>query len=512
MQLEWQSGANAHLRFAEGTRKAEMATVLDSFTDLGAGVAIVGGGLVGCLLGIYLRKHGFSVTIYESRSDPRLHADTGRSINLILTSRGIATLMGASDAVAARVMAITVPVFGRTLHSVQGARAYQPYGPDRSYCNFSVSRWELNTVLMSAAEEAGCVIVFNHPLAHLDVSRGHLFFYLQDATTTQLYQKMVKCAHVFATDGGGSRCRQALKGLLGPQMQDKADPLRYGYKELTMARPPASAGMALDTLHIWPRGTHFMMALPNRDGSNTMTLYMPESGSHISFAALNTPAKIKAYFEEFYPDAVSLMPHFVDEYTRNPTGFLGTVFSAPWHFQDRLLLLGDAAHAITPFFGQGCNLGFEDVMVLDAVLRATKSRDMGVVFAEVYRQRKPDADAMAYMAIENFTEMMSKTASEKFLLEKAIEIELSNRFPEQYASRYMLVTHSLVPYHKCMQIGVLQQKILSELARDISDVSKLNFALAKRLIEQEIVPFLKRNKITAKDFNYTCKFYPKAKL
>ena len=489
--------------------------VCDSFVDLGPdGVAIVGAGLVGCLLGVYLRKHGFAVTIFESRPDPRLHADAGRSINLVLTSRGIAALMGASDAVAARVMGITVPVFGRTLHSAAGERTYQPYGPDRSYCNFSVSRWELNTVLMTAAEEAGCRLVFNHPLAHVDVPGGLLFFYLQDQATTQLFQKSVKCAHIFATDGGGSRCRQALKGLLRAQAQDRAEPLRYGYKELTMPRPSPEAGMALDTLHIWPRGTHFMMALPNRDGSNTMTLYMPETGGPVSFAALNTPAKVRSYFEQTYPDAVPLMPQMVEEFSRNPTGFLGTVFCAPWFFQDRLLLLGDAAHAITPFFGQGCNLGFEDVAVLDVVLRETSKgpRNMEQVFSKVYLLRKPDADAMGYMAIENFTEMMSKTASEKFLLEKAIEIELAKRFPQQYASRYVLVTHSLVPYHKCMQIGVLQQKILTELASSVTNVTQVDYAQAKRLIEAELGPFLKKNNIQAKDFNYTCKYYPKAKL
>jgi kynurenine 3-monooxygenase len=409
-----------------------------------------------------------------------------------------------------------VPVFGRTLHSATSEQTYQPYGPDRSYCNFSVSRWELNTVLMTAAEEAGCRIVFNHPLAHVDVPHGLLFFYLQDAPTTQLYQKTVKCAHIFATDGGGSRCRQALKGMLRVQAQDRAEPLRYGYKELSMPKPPASADMALDTLHIWPRGTHFMMALPNCDGSNTMTLYMPEAGGPVSFAAINTPAKVRAYFEETYPDAVPLMPHYEEEFLRNPTGFLGTVFCSPWSFQDRLLLLGDSAHAITPFFGQGCNMGFEDVSVLDAVLKefTTKGgkRDMEKVFSEVYQRRKPDADAMGNMAIDNFTEMMSKTASEKFLLEKAIEIELTKRFPQLYASRYVLVTHSLVPYHKCMQIGALQQKIVSLLAKDITKVEQVDYALAKRLIDAELTPYLKKNHIQAKDFNFTCKYYSKAKL
>lgn len=279
-----------------------------------------------------------------------------------------------------------------------------------------------------------------------------------------------------------------------------------------MPKPPASANMAHDALHIWPRGTHFMMALPNRDGSNTMTLYMPETGGPISFAAINSPAKAEAYFREYYPDAVPLMPHFVEEFCKNPTGFLGTVFCNPWHFEDKLLLLGDAAHAITPFFGQGCNLGFEDVLILDSILASQKKRDMKFVFAETYRLRKPDADAMGNMAIENFEEMMAKTASEKFLLEKAVEIEIAQRFPQIYASRYMLVTHSLVPYHKCYQIGAIQQQILSQLVENVSSIDKVDYALAKTLLQEKLVPFLKKNNIQAKDFNYTCKFYPKAKL
>ncbi len=286
-----------------------------------------------------------------------------------------------------------------------------------------------------------------------------------------------------------------------------------------MPKPPASANMALDALHIWPRGTHFMMALPNRDGSNTMTLYMPETGGPISFAAINSPAKAEAYFREYYPDAVALMPRFVEEYTKNPTGFLGTVFCNPWHFEDKLLLLGDASHAITPFFGQGCNLGFEDILVLDSVLashtNAKGVRDMKAVFAETYRLRKPDADAMGNMAIENFDEMMSKTASPKFLLEKAVEIEIAQRFPQIYASRYMLVTHSLVPYSKCYQIGAIQQEILSQLVQNILSAEQADYNLAKKLLDEKLVPFLKKNNIKAKDFNYTCKFYPqpnKAKL
>jgi kynurenine 3-monooxygenase len=480
---------------------------MSSRVDLGHNsVAIIGSGLVGCLLGLYLRRHGYEVSIFESRPDPRRNAEAGRSINLVLTSRGIAALTGLSDDLAQRVMAVTTPVFGRTLHSISSERAYQPYGPTAAYCNFSVSRWELNTVLLSAAGEAGCTLYFSHPLSHLDVKRGVLSFYLQDSASTQLYLKQVHARHIFAADGGGSRARQSLKAFLGESASDVALPLRYGYKELTMPAPSASAGMELKSLHIWPRGSHFMMGLANKDGSYTMTLYMPEKGP-LSFESINTPEKVRNYFREYYPDAVALMPECEREFTRNPVGFLGTVLASPWIYKDKVALIGDAAHAITPFFGQGCNCGFEDVMVFDQLLSQHKN-DLRRVFDEFYRARKPNADAIANMAIENFTEMMSKTADPKFLLEKAIEIELANRFPLQYVSRYALVTHSLVPYSLCKQIGEIQQEILGALSNGITKPEQADYKLAERLIHEKLVPFLNKNQITPDKYNYTSKYYP----
>lgn len=206
------------------------------FQDFGANsVAIVGSGLVGCLLGVYLRKHGFSVHFFEARADPRKGMEVGRSINLVLTSRGIHALTSVSEDIAAKVMAVTTRVEGRTLHNPSGV-VYQPYGPDPTYCNFSVSRWELNCVLITAAEEAGCSFAFNHPLAHVDIPNSTLYFYLSAAG--QLYQKSVKVSHIFGADGGGSRCRQALKGFLREQSHDVGLPLGYGYKELRMPALP----------------------------------------------------------------------------------------------------------------------------------------------------------------------------------------------------------------------------------------------------------------------------------
>jgi len=280
-------------------------------------MGVVGAGLTGCLLGIYLRKFQYKVTLFESREDPRKNQEGGRSINLVLTSRGIKALTGVSEALAERVMKITVPVFGRTLHQLSSSSSsttYQPYGPTPQHCNFSVSRWELNTVLLTFAEEMGCEVHFNHPITHVDIETKTLFFYLQDPVSTKLYQQRYTVDHIFGTDGGGSRCRQSLLGYSeaqGKEVQNISQPLRYGYKELTMPKPPPEAKMDVFSLHIWPRGSHFLMALPNHDHSYTITLYLPEKGGDLSFEGLNSPEKVKKYFETYYPDAVELMPDFV---------------------------------------------------------------------------------------------------------------------------------------------------------------------------------------------------------
>lgn len=488
-------------------------STISNHHDLGENsVAISGAGLVGCLLGVYLRKHGFKVTIFESRPDPRKAQEVGRSINLVMTSRGIHALTSLSPELAAKVMRITSRVEGRTLHSLEGETTYQSYGPTSSYCNFSVSRWKLNSVLMDAAQDAGCDILFSHPLAHVDIPQSTVYFYLRDSTASQLYQKSVKASHIFGADGGGSRCRQALRGLMREEGSDEGHPLGYGYKELTMPAAP-SGGYVVhkDSLHIWPRGSHFLMGLSNGDGSFTMTLYMHEKGP-VSFANLKTRGDVEAFFAEFYPSAAPLMPAYVDEFMANPVGFLGTVYCKPWTFEDKFCLIGDAAHAFTPFFGQGCNSGFEDVSVFhECLLKHTSEEavDMGAAMAAFYTERKPNTDAIANMALENFDEMMSKTADKRFLLEKEIENELAVLHPE-YTSRYALITHSLLPYHKCQAVGVVQSEMLAELSDGMSSIDELDKARAAQLVAEKLIPFLAEHEVTPDKCHYTSPYYEPA--
>mmetsp|Transcript_8697 Transcript_8697/g.17697 ORF Transcript_8697/g.17697 Transcript_8697/m.17697 type:complete len:559 (+) Transcript_8697:91-1767(+) len=546
--------------------------------DLGErSVAIIGGGLVGCLLGVYLRQHKYTVDIFESRADPRTAVEKGRSINLVITSRGLHALTSLSPELASKVMKVTTRVEGRTLHNAQGETTYQSYGPTASFCNFSVSRWELNKVLMDAAQDAGCRLHFSSPLTHIDIPAKTCTF---DAAAppppvegVPLAPKTVYRARlVFGADGGGSRCRQALIGGLpqreeekapSPQRNNESIPLGYGYKELFMPAVASTAspkegdadstGYAVhkDSLHIWPRGSHFMMGLANLDGSFTMTLYAHDKGKPESFENLSTREAVAAFFQQHYPSALALMPTAVDDFLERPVGHLGTLFCAPWVAPPiegadssggggGFALIGDSAHAFTPFFGQGCNCGFEDVSVLHDILSKYETAaaeaavllppaaaaaestddasaagagivvDMAAVLAEYYELRKPCADAIALMALENFDEMMSKTADPRFLLEKDIENALALRFPAVYVSRYALITHSLLPYSQCKAVGSVQSAILRQLSEGLESVAGLDQDLAEQLVTTTLKPFIDSHvgaAAWAEQCHYTSPYY-----
>jgi kynurenine 3-monooxygenase len=445
-------------------------------------VAIVGGGLVGSLLALSLRRRDYPVTLYEARPDPRVGvAAGGRSINLIVTERGIHALkqLDLWDAVAT----ITVAVNGRMMHDRAGAQVFQPYGKDDSECNYSVSRGKLNNLLLTEAEAAGAAVRFDHRLAGFDPAAGRLNF---DSGA-------VVAERVIGADGAASNVRAGLMGH--PGAVEDIQMLGHGYKELEF---PAAAGgahaMEGRALHIWPRGDVMLMGLPNPDGSFTGTLYLPDQGPS-SFGRLADAPAVQAFFEREFADAVPLMPNLQREFLDNPTGELGTVRCSPWHFEDRVALIGDAAHAVVPFFGQGMNCGFEDCTVL-AKLLERHDDDWGKALPAYDAERKPNADAIAAMAIDNFVEMRERVGDPAFLLRKRIEHRLEQAFPSEYRSRYSMVVYSRIPYVVCQAAGAIQSLLLDAWTAEVDEAETLDLAAARRDIRYNLTPFLQHHGVS----------------
>jgi kynurenine 3-monooxygenase len=447
-------------------------------------MTVVGAGPVGCVLAVLLAKHGFSVQLYEMRPDMRdIDAHGGRSINLVLTDRGLRAmeLVGLRD----EVLEITVPVLGRMMHSISGELAFQPYGKDDSECNYSVSRHQLNCFLLDAADTAGVHIHFQKTCIDADFRRGKLTF--EDAISGGLMH--VDAPVIFGTDGAPSAIRQALvdRGAV----EENVDMLSYGYKELTF--PSTDGGdypMAGHALHIWPRGDHFLMGLANLDASFTGTIYLPWKGD-AGFEELGDETSVREFFDAHYPDAIALLgENFEPQFLENPNGNLGTVRTQPWHMEGRALLVGDAAHGIVPFFGQGLNAGLEDCVVLDELL--DQHDDLSEVFSAFSTGRKPDTDAIADMALENFVEMRDKVGDEHFLLRKAVEHRLENELTDIYRSRYAMVMYSSIPYRVAFEIGERQRAILDDLCENIEHAEDADIDRARELINANVVPVYER--------------------
>lgn len=450
-------------------------------------IIIAGAGLVGSLLSIAMKKRGHDVYLFEKRADIRKgNLSAGRSINLIITAKGIRPLkqLGLWE----KVKSITSPVRGRTMHSVQGDLAYQPYGKDQTECNHSVSRGELNCLLNDEAEKCGVKISFNSPLKSIDPKKKIATFENGESLDYDL---------LFGADGTGSATRQALIDALGSKAEYKVEPLGTDYKEMTMPGVDSKYAMDENSLHIWPRGNHMLMGLPNKDGSFTMTLYMP----HEWFEKYKSPEAFENYFREFYPDAIPLMPDFVKEYERNPQGFLGIVRMKPWTYQDQIALVGDAAHAMVPFFGQGMNSGFSDVQFLMDEMDV-HSDDYKTILKNYDEFQRPSGDAIADMSRENFKEMSEKVGDAKFLLRKKVENKLEKTFPAEFRSRYGLVTYTLIPYHLVKEVGLIQDEVLNTLCENLHDVENLDLQEAHKLIQQKITPWFRARGLTPERYQF----------
>ncbi|SNR83186.1 FAD-dependent oxidoreductase [Actinomadura mexicana] len=430
----------------------------------GERVAIVGAGLAGCLLAVLLGRRGIPVTVYERRPDPRVAgAERGRSINLAVSARGLAALeqVGLRD----RSLEQALPMHGRMVHPLPGAQNFQPYSADGERAINSISRAELNRSLLDTAESTpGVTLRFSQRVTGVDVEAGALLLEDADPEPADV---------VLAGDGAYSAVRRSLR------LDEDADFLEHGYKELTV--PPKDGGFALDpdALHIWPRGTSMMIALPNLDRSFTCTLFWPKE----DFAALDTPGKITAHFERHYPDVAGLMPDLTGDYERNPVGSLVTVRCWPWTRCGKgalVALLGDAAHAIVPFFGQGANCAFEDCIEIDRCLTETGG-DWARALSLYQERRKANTDAIAEMALDNFVEMRDRVSSPVYRAKQAATHALERRLAGRYVSRYELVSFSTIPYARIPARIRRQNRVLAAAALGSAAALGLGLrALARR--------------------------------
>jgi kynurenine 3-monooxygenase len=444
-------------------------------------IRIVGAGPTGALLAILLQRRGLEIEIYESRADARgASAESGRSINLALADRGIHALKAAGvfDDLAAALL----PMRGRLIHHENGDTAFHPYGQRPSEVIYSVSRHRLNQSLIEvAARLPGVRLHFRHRFESADfITKAAQ---IRDLERDRLIT--VPMQPLLATDGAGSLMRREMsaQGLIEASETD----LEHGYKELSI--PPGPSGsfrMANDALHIWPRGKFMLIALPNDNGSFTATLFLPKRGP-LSFESLSDAARIEQFLSRHFPDALELMPHAIAEFSAHPVGFLGTVTANPWHSASQAALIGDAAHAMVPFHGQGMNCCFEDCIEFDACL--ARRLPWEEVFAEFGAARKANTDAIAAMALENYLEMRERVADPAFRLRRTLSLELERRYPRRFIPRYsMVMFHHEIPYRIAQQRGAVQAGILSDLTRNAAQLSDVDFARAEMQISASLPP------------------------
>ncbi len=440
---------------------------------------LVGAGLAGALLATLLARRGVPVQVFEKRPDPRTRGfEGGRSINLALAERGLQALRLAG--LQEPVMAQAVMMRGRMVHPAAGGMTLQRYGRDDSEVIWSVHRGRLNIAMLDAAEAAGATIRFNHRLDGVDF----------DAKVARFVDDHERKAHEHAfeallgCDGAGS----ALRAALAPHVAlgERFEPLGHGYKELEI--PPAADGgfrIEPNALHIWPRGGHMCIALPNTERTFTVTLFLPLQGEP-GFEALPDVTAARAFFETEYADALPLIPAFEDDWTGNPVGSLGTLHLDRWHLDGRAVLLGDAAHAMVPFHGQGMNCAFEDCVALDRHLAA--SDDLAAAFAAFEAERRPNAEAIQAMALENYVEMRDRVDDADWLLQRALERTLAERHPGLFVPRYSMVSFSRVPYAEAFARGAVQRAILVEATRGRARLEDVDLAAADARVRERLTP------------------------
>lgn len=437
-------------------------------------ISIIGAGLCGTLLALYLAKRGYKLHVFDARPDLRLNqSHDGRSINLALSCRGITGLAGVD--IMPEVEQLMVPMRARAIHDTQGQIKYQSFGRHHEEYINAVERNELNKLLLNEAEKYPNVrFSFNSKLSHLDLEKKVMHFKTHhDELLSFPYQYLI------GADGVNSCVREQLstRGLIKATRTF----LSYGYKELSIGAP-GQQEFAHEYLHLWPRNAFLLLGNPNRDHSITGSLFLPYEGKN-SFAELENEVKINAFFKEEFSDAYEVMPNLLHEFIEHPTGNMSTIQCDSWHYQDHCLLLGDAAHGVVPFFGQGMNSAFEDCRILNMLLDKYQD-DWTQVMPAFYQSRKPNTDAVAQMSMDNFQEIQTNIRDSQFNLKKQVEQLLMQRYPRQYISKHVLVMFSNTPYAEALKIGAKQTAFLNQICEKVTSLEAIDWEQVDKLIHQ----------------------------
>ncbi len=417
-------------------------------------IAIVGSGLVGSLLALYLKKRNYNVTVFDRRPDIRTINFSGRSINLAMSVRGWKTLdkIGIGD----EVRKLAIPMDKRSIHISEDPEYHQYYGMDGESI-YSIPRGVLNREMITFAENAGVEFRFNEKVWDINLPEAKIYTGETEKSEWKEYQYDM----IFGCDGAFSRVRHKMQRRSRFNYSQKF--LDTGYKELGIpANPDGTHQLDKNSLHIWPRGEFMLIALPNLDGSFTCTLFMPHEGKN-SFESLTNDQEIEAFWKKHFPDTIPLMTGLLSDFKKNPTSALVTMKCYPWTYWNKVALIGDSAHAIVPFYGQGMNAGFEDITVLDDIIDRLGDEDWQAIFEAYQEARKPNTDAIAELSYRNFIEMSSKTADPAFILQKKIEKRFSEKHPDKWLPLYSRVTFSHSPYEEALHIGDHQATIMKQV-------------------------------------------------
>lgn len=428
-------------------------------------VTIIGAGLAGTLLALYLAKRGYKLELFDARPDIRLiHAKDSRSINLALSCRGITGLAGVG--IRSEVEKLMVPMRARAIHDTQGQIKYQAFGRDHEEHINAIQRNELNKLLLNEAEKNPRVTLnFNTKLSSIDFEKKIMFF---EAENSQPFSKPYE--HLIGADGAGSKVRERLQEQ--QRIQTTRTFLPYGYKELSIGGPEQNH-LAHEHLHLWPRDAFLLLGNPNLDRSITGSLFLAHEGKN-SFALLDNELEIKAFFNDAFPDVFSAMPNLINEFMEHPTGNMSTIKCEQWHYQDQCLLIGDAAHGVVPFFGQGMNSAFEDCRILNELLDAHQD-DWAKVMPAFYQSRKINTDAVAQMSMDNFHEIQTNIRDRRFNLKKQLEQVLMQRYPQHYVSKHVLVMFTNTPYAEAQAYGDVQAEFLDLICEQMERIEDIDW-------------------------------------